>query len=58
MQALFAEVERFAPVDGPILIRGESGTRKELVGKAIRRLSARRERPYSLALSRGPATWA
>ena len=46
MQALFAEVERFAPVDVPILIRGESGTGKELVAKAIQRLSARRERPF------------
>ena len=26
MQALFAEVAHFAPVDVPILIRGESGT--------------------------------
>jgi DNA-binding NtrC family response regulator len=46
MQALFAEVERFASVDVPILIRGESGTGKELVAKAIQRLSARRERPF------------
>ena len=46
MQALFAEVERFAPVDVPILIRGESGTGKELVAKAIQRLSRRRERPF------------
>jgi transcriptional regulator with GAF, ATPase, and Fis domain len=46
MQALFAEIERFAPVDVPILIRGESGTGKELVAKAIRRLSGRREQPF------------
>ena len=46
MQALFAEVERFASVDVPILIRGESGTGKELVAKAIQRLSTRRERPF------------
>jgi DNA-binding NtrC family response regulator len=46
MQALFAEVERFAPVDVPILIRGESGTGKELVARAIQRLSRRRERPF------------
>ena len=46
MQALFAEIEHFAPVDVPILIRGESGTGKELVAKAIQRLSGRRERPF------------
>ncbi len=46
MQALFAEIERFAPVDVPILIRGESGTGKELVAKAIQLLSRRRERPF------------
>ena len=33
MQALFAEIERFAPVDVPVLIQGESGTGKELVAK-------------------------
>ena len=48
MRALFAEIERFAPVDVPILIRGESGTGKELVAKAIQRLSGRRERPFEM----------
>ena len=37
MQALFAEIEAFARVDVPILIRGESATGKELVAKAIQR---------------------
>ncbi len=47
MQALSAEVDRFAPVDVPtLLIRGESGTGKELVAKAVQRLSDRRERPF------------
>jgi DNA-binding NtrC family response regulator len=46
MRALFAEIERFAPVDVPVLIRGESGTGKELVARAIQRLSPRRERPF------------
>src|SRR5262245_56214604 len=46
MRALFADIERFAPVDLPILIRGESGTGKELVAKAIQRLSRRREGPF------------
>jgi Nif-specific regulatory protein len=46
MRALFAEIERFAPINVPILIRGESGTGKELVARAIQRLSRRRERPF------------
>jgi two-component system response regulator HydG len=46
MRALFAEVDRFAPVKLPILIRGESGTGKELVAKAIRHVSSRRGRPF------------
>jgi DNA-binding NtrC family response regulator len=46
MLALFAEIERFAPVNVPVLIRGESGTGKELVARAIQRLSLRRERPF------------
>ena len=46
MQALFAEIERFAAIDVPILIRGESGTGKELVAKAVQRLSRRRDQPF------------
>src|SRR5215813_1117405 len=46
MRALFADIERFAPVDVPVLIRGESGTGKELVARAVQRLSRRRERPF------------
>jgi Sigma-54 interaction domain len=42
MRALFAEIERFAPVDVPVLIRGESGMGKELVARAVQRLSRRR----------------
>ena len=46
MQALFAEIAHFAPVDVPILIRGESGSGKEMVAKAIQRLSDRRALPF------------
>jgi DNA-binding NtrC family response regulator len=46
MRTLFAEIERFASVDVPVLIRGESGTGGELVARAVQRLSRRRERPF------------
>lgn len=46
MRTLFAEIERFASVDVPVLIRGEPGTGKELVARAVQRLSRRRERPF------------
>lgn len=42
MQALFEMVEKVAAVDSPVLIKGETGTGKELVAKAIHARSARR----------------
>ena len=46
MQALFREMEAFAPSKLPVLIRGESGTGKELVAAAMQRMSNRRERAF------------
>jgi two-component system response regulator HydG len=46
MQALFSMITRVAAIDRPVLILGETGTGKELVAKAIQRLSRRRERQF------------
>ncbi|MEW6217974.1 MAG: sigma-54 dependent transcriptional regulator [Thermodesulfobacteriota bacterium] len=44
MIRLRAEIERVAPTDAWVLIRGEHGTGKELVAQAIHRQSRRRDR--------------
>lgn len=44
MVALRAAVARAAPTTFPILVEGESGVGKELVARALHRLSARRDR--------------
>ena len=41
-QALLTEVARVAPVDSAVLIRGETGTGKEVIGRAIHEASPRR----------------
>ena len=46
MKALRALVERAAPSDVPIVVRGENGTGKELVARAIHELSGRRSGPF------------
>jgi DNA-binding NtrC family response regulator len=45
MQRVVALIEKVAPTDSTVLVRGASGTGKELVARAIHFNSARRDRP-------------
>jgi DNA-binding NtrC family response regulator len=46
MQRLAASVRRIAPLRLPVLLRGESGTGKDLVARAVHDESPRRGRPF------------
>ena len=46
LRQVLKEVETVAPTDSTVLIRGETGTGKELIARAIHHLSARRERTF------------
>lgn len=46
LRSVLAEVERVAPTDSTALILGETGTGKELIARAIHKISARCGRPF------------
>jgi transcriptional regulator with PAS, ATPase and Fis domain len=46
MQAVFQVIQNAAETEATVLVRGESGSGKELVAKAIHDLSARRNAPF------------
>jgi transcriptional regulator with PAS, ATPase and Fis domain len=46
MQAVFQIIQNAAATEATVLVRGESGSGKELVAKAIHDLSARRNAPF------------
>jgi formate hydrogenlyase transcriptional activator len=46
LRRVLGEVETVAPTDSTVLIRGETGTGKELIARALHHLSKRRERTF------------
>ena len=46
MRQVYAELRQVAPTDATVLIRGASGTGKELLAHAIVELSARKDKPF------------
>jgi PAS domain S-box-containing protein len=46
LQEVLSRVEKVAPTETTVLVTGETGTGKELVARAIHRLSRRSERPF------------
>lgn len=46
MRAVYEQIRQVAPSEATVLIRGASGTGKELVARAIQSLSSRRGKPF------------
>src|SRR5690606_23482926 len=46
IRSLLDRVEKVAPTDARVLITGENGTGKELIARALHRLSPRAEQPF------------
>lgn len=46
MRRIYEQIQQVAPSDATVLVRGASGTGKELVAKAIQRQSRRSEKPF------------
>lgn len=46
MQQIYTQVRQVAPSDATVLIRGSSGTGKEMIARAIVKLSPRRDKPF------------
>jgi len=46
MRAVYEQIRQVAPSEATVLIRGASGTGKELVARAIQGLSARKDKPF------------
>jgi DNA-binding NtrC family response regulator len=46
MQEVLREVRRLAAVKGPVLLRGETGTGKDVLARALHSLGPRRGRPF------------
>ena len=47
MMAVVAALRKYAPVDLPVLITGETGTGKEVAARALHKLSPRRDHPFA-----------